>query len=114
MAFSLVVTAYRPVVSSISRRSVLSALIAMQAVGLSGFSGLAQSGAPEPIAPMKHHDARIGALIETLGEAKTPNAAVISPDRSYVAWTVMSGRDYELHLTGLAPEGAAHRTPLEM
>ncbi len=66
-------------------------------------AAVAQSGSPEAMVPLKQHDPRVGALLEALGKAKTPSVAAISPDGAYVAWTV--GR--ELHLTGLAPEGAA-------
>ncbi len=62
---------------------------------------------PDSMATMKQHDSRVGALLQELGRTRTPNAAAISPDGSYVAWTVLGGRDYELHLTGLAPEGSA-------
>jgi dipeptidyl aminopeptidase/acylaminoacyl peptidase len=51
-------------------------------------------------------DARIGALIETLGKARTPSSAELSPDGSYVAWVVRGQHGPELHLTGIAPAGA--------
>ena len=66
----------------------------------------AQSGKPEPMAPLKQHDARISALLEMLGKARTPTMAAISPDGAYVAWTVRGTSSSELHLTGIAPAGA--------
>src|SRR5260370_15682042 len=44
-------------------------------------------------------DARIGALIETLGKTKTPSSAAISPDGATVAWAVRSGEGSQIHLT---------------
>jgi dipeptidyl aminopeptidase/acylaminoacyl peptidase len=67
----------------------------------------AQSGKPEPMAPLAQHDARVGALLETLGKTRTPGMAAISPDGTYVAWTLGGRGASELHITGLAPEGAA-------
>jgi len=65
----------------------------------SGQTGLAAGSA-------NLEDARIGALIETLGKARTPSAAALSPDGNYVAWTVREQHGSELHLTGIAPVGA--------
>jgi hypothetical protein len=50
-------------------------------------------------------DARINALIATLGKARTPSSAALSPDGNYVAWTVGGPHGSELHLTGIAPVG---------
>src|SRR3981189_2930280 len=47
-------------------------------------------------------DARIGALIETLGKTKTPSSAAISPDGTTVAWAVRSGEGSQIHLTDVA------------
>lgn len=82
--------------------------MAVATVGL-GLAGAvaAQSGKPEPMAPREQHDARVGALLETLGKARTPGMAAISPDGTYVAWTLGGRGGSELHVTGLAPEGAA-------
>jgi dipeptidyl aminopeptidase/acylaminoacyl peptidase len=56
---------------------------------------------------MKQHDARVGNLLEMLGKARSPQVAAISPNGQYVAWTVSGPGGGELHVTGLAPEGAA-------
>ena len=53
----------------------------------------AQSAAP----PSK--DARIGALIETLGKTRTPSSAAISPDGATVAWAVRDREGSQIHLT---------------
>jgi len=44
-------------------------------------------------------DARIGALIETLGKTKTPSSATISPDGTTVAWAVRAREGSQIHLT---------------
>jgi dipeptidyl aminopeptidase/acylaminoacyl peptidase len=49
-----------------------------------------------------HSDARIGALIETLGKTRTPSSAAISPDGTTVAWTVRSGEGSQIHLSDVA------------
>src|SRR5580692_6159883 len=47
-------------------------------------------------------DARIGALIETLGKTKTPSSAAISPDGTTVAWAVRTRGGSQIHLTDVA------------
>jgi dipeptidyl aminopeptidase/acylaminoacyl peptidase len=47
-------------------------------------------------------DARIGALIETLGKTKTPSSAAISPDGTTVAWAVRSPEGSQIHLTDVS------------
>src|SRR5438876_2339944 len=47
-------------------------------------------------------DARIGALIETLGRTKTPSSAAISPDGTTVAWAVRSREGSQIHLTDVS------------
>src|SRR5271169_1306090 len=47
-------------------------------------------------------DARIGALIETLGKTKTPSSAAISPDGTTVAWAVRTREGSQIHLTDVA------------
>src|SRR5258705_2732553 len=47
-------------------------------------------------------DARIGALIETLGKTKTPSSAAISPDGTTVAWAVRAGEGSQIHLTDVS------------
>ena len=52
-------------------------------------------------------DPRIASLLHDLGRVRTPQTAAISPDGTYVAWTVNGPQGSELHLTGLAPKDAA-------
>ncbi len=59
-------------------------------------TGLAQPNAGTP------KDSRIGSLIETLGETKTPNSAAISPDGTTVAWAVRVRGGSQIHLTNVA------------
>jgi dipeptidyl aminopeptidase/acylaminoacyl peptidase len=47
-------------------------------------------------------DARIGALIETLGKTRTPSSAAISPDGTTVAWAVRTREGSQIHLTNVA------------
>jgi dipeptidyl aminopeptidase/acylaminoacyl peptidase len=55
-------------------------------------------------------DARIGALIETLGKTKTPSSTAISPDGSTVAWAVRTREGSQIHLTDVAnPDPAKER-----
>jgi dipeptidyl aminopeptidase/acylaminoacyl peptidase len=52
-------------------------------------------------------DARIGALIETLGKTRTPSSAAISPDGTTVAWAVRTRDGSQIHLTdGANPDPA--------
>jgi len=53
-------------------------------------------------APATPKDARIGALIETLGKTKTPSSAEISPDGTAVAWSVRTREGSQIHLTDVA------------
>jgi hypothetical protein len=86
-------------------RAMVVGIVFSLAVG----TAVAQSGKPEPMAPLKQHDPRVGELLDTLGKVRTPAVAAISPDGNYVAWTVRgsTGSGSELHITGLAPEGSA-------
>ena len=45
---------------------------------------------------------RISALIETLGKARTPSEAAISPDGQTVAWSIRSRQGSQIHLTSIA------------
>jgi dipeptidyl aminopeptidase/acylaminoacyl peptidase len=55
-------------------------------------------------------DARIGALIETLGKTKTPSSAAISPDGTTVAWAVRTREGSQIHLTDVAnPDSAKEK-----
>ena len=47
-------------------------------------------------------DPRIGSLIQTLGQTKTPSAAAISPDGSTVAWSVRTHEGTQIHLSDVA------------
>jgi Dipeptidyl aminopeptidases/acylaminoacyl-peptidases len=51
-------------------------------------------------APKK--DARIGALIQMLGQTKEPTEAAISPDGKTVAWSVETTDGSQIHLTDIA------------
>ncbi|MHB1701975.1 MAG: S9 family peptidase [Acidobacteriaceae bacterium] len=52
-------------------------------------------------------DSRIAAIIGQLGKTRTPVDAAISPDGTFVAWSLANEYGTELHLTGIAPDGAA-------
>ena len=52
-------------------------------------------------------DNRITALIDQLGKTRIPDEAAISPDGGFVAWTLANQYGKELHLSGIAPDGAA-------
>src|ERR1700736_3651990 len=55
-------------------------------------------------------DARIGALIETLGKTKTPSSSAISPDGTTVAWAVRSPEGSQIHLTDVSnPDPAGEK-----
>ena len=49
-----------------------------------------------------HQDARIGTLIQMLGQTKDPTEAAISPDGKTVAWSVETSDGSQIHLTDLA------------
>jgi dipeptidyl aminopeptidase/acylaminoacyl peptidase len=56
------------------------------------------------------NDARIGALIETLGKTRTPSSVAISPDGSVVAWAVRSGEGSEIRLSSVTnPDPATEK-----
>ncbi len=48
-----------------------------------------------------HQDARIGALIQMLGQTKEPTEAAISPDGKTVAWSVETSDGSQIHLTDI-------------
>ncbi|MBB5319167.1 S9 family peptidase [Tunturibacter empetritectus] len=52
-------------------------------------------------------DPRIGSLIQTLGQTRTPSAAAISPDGSTVAWSVRTHDGTQIHLSDVANPGPA-------
>src|SRR5271167_2810812 len=55
-------------------------------------------------------DARIGALIETLGKTRTPSSAAISPDGTTVAWALRTREGSQIHLTDVAnPDPATEK-----
>jgi dipeptidyl aminopeptidase/acylaminoacyl peptidase len=49
-----------------------------------------------------HQDARIGALIQTLGQTKEPTEAAISPNGKTVVWSVETTDGSQIHLTDIA------------
>ena len=65
----------------------------------------AQAQAPSTASAPK--DARIGALIETLGKTRTPSSAAISPDGTTVAWAVRTREGSQIHLTDVANPDSA-------
>ena len=92
--------------ADVRTRSLTFALFASTAVLILGtaLGGQAQTTAATP------RDARIGALIETLGKTKTPSSAAISPDGSKVAWAVRTQEGSQIHLTDVAnPDPAKER-----
>jgi dipeptidyl aminopeptidase/acylaminoacyl peptidase len=87
-------------------RTITSALFVATAFLTLGaaLAGQAQTPAAAP------KDARIGALIETLGKTKTPSSAAISPDGATVAWAVRTREGSQIHLTDVAnPDPAKER-----
>src|ERR1700722_15154138 len=77
----------------------LSAFTVVFALGVAAGGHAQTSGAASSTAPK---DARIGALIETLGKTRTPSSAAISPDGTTVAWSVRSGEGSQIHLSDVA------------
>jgi dipeptidyl aminopeptidase/acylaminoacyl peptidase len=66
---------------------------------------------PNTTAGNTTNNARIGALIETLGKTRTPSSAAISPDGSTVAWAVRDKEGSQIHLTNVAnPDPATEKT----
>jgi dipeptidyl aminopeptidase/acylaminoacyl peptidase len=78
-----------------SLTSLLSTTTAVLALGTT-FGGQAHAASPST------KDARIGALIETLGKTRTPSSAAISPDGTTVAWAVRTHEGSQIHLTDVA------------
>jgi dipeptidyl aminopeptidase/acylaminoacyl peptidase len=69
------------------------------------------AAAPAATASAAPKDARIGALIETLGKTRTPSSAAISPDGTTVAWAVRSKGGSQIHLSDAAnPDAANEKT----
>lgn len=52
-------------------------------------------------------DPRIGKLLTTLSQTRTPTEASISPDGKTVAWSVRSGENYEVHLSQVSDPSPA-------
>ncbi len=73
---------------------VLSAVTLLLLVGTSSLSP-AQTGSSS-------NDTRITALIQSLGRARTPSAAAISPDGATVAWAAGRGAESQIYLTEVA------------
>ncbi len=82
------------------------ALAAALLLSLSISFAFAQTANPSQIASSSS-DARISALLESLGRVRTPVSAAISPDGSLVAWAVNGPRGSELHLTSLDMAGSS-------
>jgi dipeptidyl aminopeptidase/acylaminoacyl peptidase len=88
-----------------SKRAALRFLLPVAVLCLHG-AALAQTAASPAGAPS---NARIASLLESLGKVRTPTSAAISPDGNYVAWAVRGEHGSELHLTGIAEDGAWDR-----
>jgi dipeptidyl aminopeptidase/acylaminoacyl peptidase len=58
-------------------------------------------------------NARIGALIETLGKTRAPSSAAISPDGTTVAWAVRSRDGSQIHLTDVSNADPARERIVE-
>lgn len=82
-------------VRTCSIRFAVFASTAVLTLGITA-AGQAQIGASSS------KDPRIGALIETLGQTKTPSSAAISPDGTTVAWAVRTRGGSQIHLTDVA------------
>ena len=78
--------------------AAVAALLCLHPIGYAQNAPLVSAG--------KTPDARIASLIATLGKMHSPTSAAISPDGAYVAWAFNGERGSELHLTGIAVEGA--------
>src|ERR1700722_16210821 len=73
--------------------------------------GHAQTSDASSTATAVPKDARIGALIETLGKTRTPSSAAISPDGTMVAWAVRGKGGPESLLSDVAnPDAANEKT----
>lgn len=58
-------------------------------------------------APAAANDARIGSLIESLGQTQQPTATAISPDGMTVAWALRTREGSQIHLTSVSAAGVA-------
>jgi dipeptidyl aminopeptidase/acylaminoacyl peptidase len=90
---------------------VFSAFTVVLSLG-AAVGGNAETHAATPItaASTTANDARIGALVETLGKTRTPSSAAISPDGATVAWAVRGGEGVQIHLSEVAnPDPATEK-----
>ena len=74
-------------------------------------TGVARCQTPAPAGALsteaaKQIDTRIETLMDQLGRTQHPISTAISPDGSYLAWTLMTSNGAELHLTRLDKNGA--------
>jgi dipeptidyl aminopeptidase/acylaminoacyl peptidase len=100
--------------NGLPRRSAARRLVVLCAAALClQFNGLAQVAGTASPSTDSAGDARIDVLLKTLGEGRTPTSVAISPDGVYVAWAMNSRDGSELHLTRVAPAGAAKDTSAE-
>ena len=63
--------------------------------------------APSLVSAQSTPSNRIGEIVTQLGKTRQPMEAAIAPDGNFVAWTLHNDALTELHLTGIAPSGAA-------
>ena len=75
-------------------------LIALTALSTLGTAIAARAEADATTSIPK--DPRIGSLIETLGQTKTPTSVAISPDGATVAWSVRTHEGTQIHLSDVA------------
>jgi dipeptidyl aminopeptidase/acylaminoacyl peptidase len=84
----------------VDRRTPFLALIVSVTVVGTSLGTVAAAHAQSSSSSSKN--ARVGSLIEELGQTRTPSAASISPDGTTVAWAVRAGGGSQIHLTDLA------------
>jgi dipeptidyl aminopeptidase/acylaminoacyl peptidase len=83
--------------------------IAFTAVSMLGTAPAARAEADATTSIPK--DPRIGSLIETLGQTKTPTSVAISPDGATVAFSVRTHEGMQIHLSDVAkPDPAKEKT----
>ncbi|WP_158943902.1 S9 family peptidase [Granulicella sp. S190] len=73
--------------------------IALTALSTLGTAARAHAETETSTTPIKN--ARIGSLIETLGQTRTPTSVAISPDGSTVAWSVRTHAQTQIHLSNV-------------
>jgi len=91
--------------ADLGRRSLSSGFTTYTAAAVTAFLILGAASAAQGESDAnasRFKDPRIGSLIQTLGQTRTPTAAAISPDGSTVAWSVRSNEGTQIHLSDVA------------